>query len=59
MIPQNEADYLAYLADRSQQPDIQRLVAGWGPLEPDQLTLIARVLGGIRTSLPAQAGEAA
>jgi hypothetical protein len=44
----NEADYIARLAQRSQEPDIQRLIASFPPLEPDQLAVVSRVMGGTR-----------
>ena len=39
----SKAEYLAYLAERAQAPDVQALVNSWGPLEPYQLAVIARV----------------
>lgn len=54
-----EADYVAYLAERSQEPDIQALVDSWPPLEPDQLAVVSRVMGSTRRRYTPNPGEAA
>jgi hypothetical protein len=45
-----EAEYIACLAKRAQDPDVQALVASWGPLAPEQLALVARVFGNTGTT---------
>jgi hypothetical protein len=58
---QQRIDYAARLAERAQDPQIQALIAMWGPLEPEQLAVIARVFGGSArgVSSPSEAEEAA
>lgn len=55
----NEAEYVAYLAKRSQEPDIQRLIESFPPLEPDQLAVVSRVMGGARKRTTLNTGETA
>jgi hypothetical protein len=49
-VPENEAEHIACLAKRAQDPDVQALVASWGPLTPEQLALVARVFGNTGTT---------
>lgn len=54
-----EAEYIAYLTERSQQPDIQALVDSLPPLEPDQLAVVARIMGSSRQRVALSPSEAA
>lgn len=54
-----EAEYIARLAKRAQDPDIQRLVKSFPPLEPDQLAVVSRVMGGARRRTVTSQGETA
>jgi hypothetical protein len=55
-----EAEYISYLANRSQEPDIQALVKSWGPPSAEDIALTARIFGGrVRTERSTPPGEAA
>lgn len=53
-----EAEYIAHLAKRAQEPEIQALVKSWGPPSDADLALAARIFGG-RARTTASDGEAA
>lgn len=40
-----EEEYIAILAKRCQDPDMQALINSFPPLEPDQLAVVSRIMG--------------